>query len=198
MPGDLQHGLTEGVGVDGYCIIKHRSIPWQYPKPEEEQQRYQKMTNQFFGLSMEQSHGPGAAREGARGIRERSAGRQREETLGLGAPRRHDVHWVNSVLNNINWVHSASSFEKAQRTKPGAMQTFGFPPGRSKMFHPAREPRPGPRTKRMVTTGKYLHCLYQVSITLGEGQCPLALPPRRGCSSRPWLFHSHPSLLCVT
>lgn len=108
------------------------------------------------------------------------------------------MHWVNSVLNNINWVHSASSFEKAQRTKPGAMQTFALPPSSSKMFHPAREPRLGRRTKRTVTTGKYLHCLYQVSIILGEGQRPLALPPRRGCSSCPWLFHSHPSLLCVT
>ena len=52
----------------------------------------------------------------------------------------------------------------------------------------------------MVTAGKYLHRLYQASITLGEGQRPRALPPRRGCSSRPWLllFHPHPSLLRVT
>lgn len=50
----------------------------------------------------------------------------------------------------------------------------------------------------MITAGKYLQCLHQVCITLGEGQCAQALPPRRRCSSWSWLFHPHPSLLHET
>lgn len=92
-----------------------------------------------------------------------------------------------------------SSFGEAWCPKPGAKQTFPLPPGSSERFHPAREPRSGGaegrRRKRMVTAGRYLHHLHQVSITLSKGQCPSALLPRRGRSSRLDLFHPHPSLL---